>query len=438
MDLQNNNELEQELILLVDDDAINLRLFAEYLLPYYRIKVVTSGEKALQIANEDLKPDLILLDVMMPGVDGFSVLKSLKANPKTSEIPVIFLTALNAIEQEGKGLALGAADYISKPCNLPILLARVRTQLELKKSREILKNKNEYLEAELQRRQQETQQMHLQLMQSEKMAAIGQLAAGVAHEINNPIGYVSSNLSTLSVYLQRFFEILDAYETIINQTSLPTEVSDPLSELKEQKDFLYIREEIPQILDETREGLNRVKYIVKDLKSFSHADENHWEWVDLIGGLDSTINIVWNELKYHCLIHKEYKEIPMVYGLASQLNQVFMNLLVNAAHAIKAKGNGDITIRVGNTEQEVWVEIADNGEGITPENLPKLFQPFFTTKPVGKGTGLGLSISQSIIEKHGGRINVASEHGTGTTFRVSLPIQLQRPEPSSNAQDGTT
>ncbi len=258
-----------------------------------------------------------------------------------------------------------------------------------------------------------------QLLQSEKMASIGQLAAGVAHEINNPIGYVYSNIGTLEKYLRDFFTILDAYEK--SEASLDEASREEIRKMKQNLDLAFLKQDVLALLSESREGINRVKKIVQDLKDFSHAGtEEEWQWADLHKGLESTLNIVWNELKYKAEVVKEFGDLPRVYCLPFQLNQVFMNLLVNAAHAIQTKGT--ITVRTGAEGERVWVEVEDTGSGIPPENLPRIFDPFYTTKPVGKGTGLGLSVSYSIIEKHHGRFEVKSEVGKGTVFRVWLPV----------------
>lgn len=408
-------------ILLVDDDFTNLSVFGQCLSSDYEVLVATSGQLALQLASGTPKPCLILLDVMMPGMDGYEVIARLKANPDTRDIPVIFVTALTSDMEEERGLQLGAVDYVYKPCHLPILLSRIRTQLELKKTHDWLKDQNAFLEAEVERRHQENQQVHLQLLQSEKLAAIGQLAAGIAHEINTPIGFVNSNLNSLDTYLSDIFVVLDAYDAQVASSPIAQDALQKLLELKQQKDIDYLRTDIPQLIAESREGLSRVRDIIQDLKDFSHTESNNWELSDLHKGIDSTLNIIGNELKYHCTIHKEYGNIPQIVCLPSQLNQVFMNLLINAAQAIEIRG--DIIIRTSCNDREVWVEIRDNGKGIAPEHLPRLFEPFFTTKPVGKGTGLGLSISQNIVRKHGGRIEVSSKIGLGTTFRVWLPVQ---------------
>jgi PAS domain S-box-containing protein len=269
---------------------------------------------------------------------------------------------------------------------------------------------------ELNRKLEEAQ---TQLLQSEKMASIGQLAAGVAHELNNPIGFVHSNLGTLQGYLQDVFAIVDAYEK--SAEVLPAADLAGIDTLKREKDLAYLRQDAFQLMDESRDGLARVRKIVQDLKDFSRVGDNDWRWADLHEGLDSTLNIVWNELKYKCRVHKEYGQLPQVYCLPSQLNQVFMNLLVNAGQAIEDKG--EITLRSGTEGDRVWIEIADTGKGIARENLTRIFEPFYTTKPVGKGTGLGLSLSYSIVKKHQGSIEVHSEVGRGSTFRVILPVQ---------------
>jgi two-component system NtrC family sensor kinase len=260
------------------------------------------------------------------------------------------------------------------------------------------------------------------LMQSEKLASIGQLAAGVAHEINNPIGYIFSNFGTLEKYLADLFEMLGAYEEA--ETALAgTPAAARLHALRERIELDYLKEDIPTLMAESKEGISRVRKIVQDLKDFSRVDaRQEWEWVDLHQGIDSTLNIVNNEIKYKADVVKQYGQLPDIECLPSELNQVFMNLLVNAAHAITAE-RGTITIRTGCAGNEVWAEVSDDGCGIARENLTRIFDPFFTTKPVGKGTGLGLSLSYGIVKKHDGRIEVRSEPRGGTTFRVTLPLR---------------
>ena len=261
------------------------------------------------------------------------------------------------------------------------------------------------------------EEAHNQLLQSEKMASIGQLAAGVAHEINNPVGFVNSNLGTLQVYSDNILKLLQVYEQ--QEASLPDEGRQEIARLKKEIDVAYLRDDMGSLLAESLDGLQRVKRIVRDLKDFAHVDESERLWSNLETGLESTLNVVWNELKYKATVVKEYGNIPQIECFPSQLNQVFMNLLVNAGQAIEQQGR--ITLRTGYDEENVWLEVEDTGKGIKPEHLVRIFEPFFTTKPVGQGTGLGLSLSYGIVHKHGGRIEVQSELGKGTVFKVVLP-----------------
>ena len=261
-----------------------------------------------------------------------------------------------------------------------------------------------------------------QLLQSERLASIGQLAAGVAHEINNPIGYVFSNFGTLEVYLQRLFEMLDAYEQA--ESALANrDIATGLAALRGQVELDYLKQDIPMLMGESREGLSRVRKIVQDLKDFSRVDTHQeWVWASLHQGIDSTLNIVANEIKYRADVRREYGTLPDIECLPSELNQVFLNLLVNAAHAFGPE-RGLIVVRGGDAGDEVWVEVEDNGSGIAPEHLARVFDPFFTPTPVGRGTGLGLSLAYGIVQKHHGRIDVRSEPGRGSCFRVTLPVR---------------
>ncbi len=279
-----------------------------------------------------------------------------------------------------------------------------------------------------------------QLMQSEKLASIGQLAAGVAHEINNPVGYVFSNFGTLTKYLEDLFRILAAFEEA-EPLLAGTPAAARLAALKSEIELDYLKSDVPQLMAESREGISRVRKIVQDLKDFSHVDaRQEWEWVDLHRGIDSTLNIVNNEIKYRADVVKSYGTLPEVQCLSSELNQVFMNLLVNAAQAVDSTngGRGTIHIRSGTdgegADQSVWVEVEDDGCGIPKEDLSRIFDPFFTTKPVGKGTGLGLSLSYGIVHKHGGQLTVDSERGRGTRFRLTIPVR----QPLKGAPGPTT
>lgn len=257
------------------------------------------------------------------------------------------------------------------------------------------------------------EQTSAQLLQSEKLAAIGQLAAGVAHEINNPIGYVFSNLKSLEGYAKDLLRIIDAIDTAQNL--------DEIKSLKRALEYDYIRNDVDAVISESSEGIDRVRKIINALKDFSHIDEEEFKSSDLHRGIETTLNVVNNELKYKAEVIREFGDLPDVECIPSQINQVVMNLLVNAAHAIEKFGK--IIIRTGVEGQRVWIEVEDNGPGIQPEIIKRIFEPFFTTKPVGKGTGLGLSLSYNIIKKHNGTLDVQSEIGVGSKFKIALPIQ---------------
>jgi signal transduction histidine kinase len=283
------------------------------------------------------------------------------------------------------------------------------------------------MEDALQKKGEEQQQLihqlqeaQAQLLQSEKMASIGQLAAGIAHEINNPIGFVNSNMGALKGYVDTLCELTDSFDQSVQRSSGQEELKAEIAQLRKRADYDFLKDDVADLVKESLDGLKRVKDIVQSLKDFAHIGETDWQFADLHAGIDSTLTIAANEFKYKATLTKEYGTMPQVKCLASQLNQVFMNLIVNAAHAIKDKGV--ITLRTGSENDWVWVEIGDNGCGMPPEIMNRIFEPFFTTKPVGKGTGLGLSMSYNIVAKHGGRIEVASELGTGTRFTVRLPV----------------
>ncbi len=276
--------------------------------------------------------------------------------------------------------------------------------------------------------------MQLQLLQTEKMASIGQLAAGVAHEINNPIGFVRSNLGTLARYVSGLMAVDAAYQAIEAELGEPhSSAFAPVHALKQTHDHEFAVAELPELIAESQDGIERVRKIVQDLKNFSRAGDTDWQWADLAQGLESTINMVWNQIKYKAELRREYQPLPQVYCVASQINQVVMNLLVNAAQAIEQRGT--ITVRTGADEHQAWIEVEDTGCGMTPGQMKRIFEPFFTTKPPGQGTGLGLSIAWSVMERHHGHIDIHSEPGVGSRFRVRLPIDSRQPDAATAPTD---
>lgn len=263
------------------------------------------------------------------------------------------------------------------------------------------------------------QEAHDQLIQSEKMASVGQLAAGVAHEINNPIGFVNANMGTLGEYIDTLFTVIQQYEELFSHVPASPVLLSKLHQIQSDTELHFVKDDVQSLLSESLDGLRRVKDIVQSLKDFSRVGETVWLEADIHQGIDSTLNIVKNELKNKATIIKKYAAIPALKCNISQLNQVFMNMLVNAGHAIKEKGT--ITIETGEEMGMVQIKISDTGMGISPEHIGKIFEPFFTTKPIGSGTGLGLSLSYGIVKKHQGKIEVSSEVGKGTCFTISIP-----------------
>lgn len=263
-----------------------------------------------------------------------------------------------------------------------------------------------------------------QVLQQEKMASIGQLAAGIAHEINNPTGFIMSNLNTLLKYSARIKDFVssqtEALNLISKDISSNKEILEKLKEKRKTSKFDHIIEDIGSLVTESIDGAERIKRIVQDLKNFSRIDEAEYKLADINAGIESTINILWNELKYKAVIKKEYGDIPRTKCNLGQLNQVFMNILINAVQAMDKQG--EITVKTWNEADSIYISISDTGSGIPEDKINRIFEPFFTTKPVGEGTGLGLSITYDIVRKHNGDIRVKSELGVGTTFIINIPV----------------
>jgi len=554
-------------ILIVDDDKQTLVVLTEVLSHFgYATATAENGVEALEKIRAT-KPDLILLDIFMPGINGIDVCKSTRKDPETRYIPIIVMTGFADGNTKMQCLEAGANDFLAKPIDYAELNARIRNLLQLREFEDI-KIKNEMLtdtirivenvkrewemtldcindavilidakqnivrcnkvltlltgkpynslqnrqwmdvlkgngfifvekdpgklelshssgawfnynsytvpvedvvgpyaavitlhditrskiaedsikqkNAELENAYAELKSAQSQLLQREKMASIGQLAAGVAHEINNPMGYIISNLGTLDKYVSKLREFIKAQSEAISALTKDTGTRPKVGELKaptvgskrEHGDTVgrietlrkslkidYITEDIVALVKESLDGADRVKKIVQNLKSFSHVDETAHKMTDINAGIESTINIVWNELKYKVALKKEYGDIPMIKCNPGQLNQVFMNMLLNAADAIESQG--EIGIRTWDDKDNIYVSISDTGSGIPADRIERIFEPFYTTKEVGKGTGLGLSIAYDIVKKHDGDIKVESAEGKGTTFTIMIPIAIR-------------
>ncbi len=341
-------------------------------------------------------------------------------NKKGEKVPIE--TSMSVTDFEGKKALVCYAKDISE---------KLKADEQLKSYSQNLEKMVEERAAELKMALLDLQNTQSQLLQSEKMASIGQLAAGVAHEINNPVGFVRSNLGTINEYLGDLMTLMDQYQrleaTLGKEKGMPEkgaiqEALENIQKVKGEIGLDYILDDYKNVVDESLEGMARVGKIVSDLKDFAHMDKaNELDLTDLNKGLVSTLNIVWNELKYKAEVIKDLGDIPLVKCYPQRINQVFMNILINAAQAIEEKG--EIHIRTKGDNDHVEIRIRDNGSGIKKEILTKIFDPFFTTKEVGKGTGLGLNVAYNIIQRHKGSIDVESEVGKGTTFILRLQIE---------------
>lgn len=323
-----------------------------------------------------------------------------------------FMLSANPHEEDGKIKGLF--------CVLTDITDQAMAEEQMLALNDSLEGMVEERTAELKKINDELKSTQSQMLQNEKMASIGQLAAGVAHEINNPMGYIFSNLGTLRRYINKINSFIDTVsETVM--PSLDEQLKEQVKKERRQHKIDYLIEDSDELINESLEGAERVREIVRNLKSFSRVDNAEEQLSDINECLDSTIAIVWNELKYKVTLDKEYGDLPLISCHPQQLNQVFMNLLVNASQAIREKGC--IKVKTRADANHIYVEVIDDGSGIPEDNLPRIFEPFFTTKEVGKGTGLGMSISFDIVRAHGGSITVDSELDVGTTFTVALPIK---------------
>ncbi|MGD1860385.1 MAG: sensor histidine kinase [Leptolyngbyaceae cyanobacterium] len=419
-----NQKNTSGLILVVDDNSTNLSMLSEVLDEaglHYRVAM--DGKSALALVERN-RPDLILLDVQMPGIDGFETCRRLKENPDFQSIPVIFTTALTDTDSKAKAFSLGAIDYIPKPFDQAEVLSRVKVHLELNRLRQSLEDQVRDRTAALQKAQ-------VQLVQQEKLSGLGEMVAGIAHEINNPINFIASNIDPLKDCVESLTEALSLYQKACPDPT--TELQNALADL----DLDFALEDIGKILNSFVTGTDRIKSISNSLRTFSRADSESPALADLHQGLDSTLVILQHRLKGKgdrptIEVLKSYGQLPSVRCYPGQMNQVFMNILANAIDAIEdAISQGklqDLTPQIHITTQKegkesIAVSIGDNGVGVPEAIQERLFESLFTTKPVGKGTGLGLAIAhQIVIEKHQGQLNVESQIGKGTTFKIVIPL----------------
>jgi signal transduction histidine kinase len=425
---------DPELILVVDDTPANLAVICEVLTEAgFEVGIATDGEMALSQVQY-ASPSLILLDVMMPKMDGFETCHRLKSSEVMQDIPVIFMTALSDLADKVKGFELGAVDYITKPFQEQEVLARVKTHLRLQNLNKSLEARTRELTVTL----EQLQHSQLKLVQSEKMSSLGQLVAGIAHEINNPVNFISGNLAHANEYTQHLLHQLCLYRQYY---------PNPLPEIQEQNeaiDLNFLLEDTPKLFSSMKMGAERICNIVAALRTFSHMDEAEYKSVNIHDGIDSTLMILQHRLKAksnrpEIAVIKHYGDLPLVECYAGQMNQVFMNLLSNAIDALEERDqqrtledmqNAPSLIQIYTQRlgaDAIAIRIVDNGQGIAETLRRRLFEPFFTTKPVGKGTGMGLSISyQIVIERHGGLLRCISSPGEGAEFMIELPLRQKK------------
>lgn len=392
--------LSKPLTVAVVDDEPSLRALLDAMLTQAGFEVIeyADGESAYQ-GFINRKPHLLLTDVWMPGQSGFDLCRKIRQNLNDTITPIIIMTGNDDLSSIEEAFDSGATDFFPKPINFPLLVQRIRYAL----------------------RNSEAWQMHQsQMLQSEKMASLGQLAAGVAHEINNPIGYVLSNVQVLGNYTQRLLHYIAQLEIIAQASSAPEDRQTDMTRADPSGQVKAIKADLPEMLSDIEEGVDRINDIVKSLKIYAHPDQDKLTPTDLTELMQSVRKMIVGDLKYRADVKTQVPESPVwVLANPSKLYQVLMNLLINAIQAIE-HDHGQVCLILRTQGDQASIDVTDNGKGMTEEVLSRIFDPFFTTKDIGDGTGLGLSVSKAIVEKHEGQLSVVSEEHKGTTFTLSL------------------
>lgn len=425
-------------ILIAEDDAASRRLL-ETLLNNWQYEVIScvDGNEAWQELKRDDAPSLVILDWMMPGMDGIEVCRRVRAERESHLTYIIMLTAVDTRDDVIEALRMGADDFLYKPFDRGELRVRLQVgkrilglQDNLVQQERAARSRAEILVAErtieLSEANQKLKEQQAQLVHAEKMGAIGQLAAGIAHEINNPVSFITNNVSSLKEYVEIFSELIGHYEMLQKQVEGAAEqkqIAESLAVIRQlinRENIPFLLSDTTQLIADTQEGVVRVRDIVQGLKNFAHPNSDEPQEADINEGIESAVRIAWNEIKYKAELDKSLGELPPLTCHLGELNQVFLNLLINAAQAIE--DNGRIGVDSQFRDGEIVVCISDTGSGIPQEKISRIFEPFYTTKEVGQGTGLGLAISYGIIEKHGGRIEVDSKEGEYTHFTIYLPV----------------
>lgn len=416
-------------ILIVDDTAENIRFLSALLLQRgYQVRKAINGKMAL-VAARTMTPDLILLDINMPDLDGYEVCQQLKTDEKTSKVPIIFLSALDEVTDKVKAFQVGGIDFITKPFQFEDVLVRIQTQLKIQALQAQLQAKNE----QVQQAFEHLKQMQAELIRKEKMLGLGQLVAGVCHELNNPMSFIVGNLNPAYAHMETLLAVIDGY-----QQTYP-EATPAIAAMLQDADLDFVSADLKSIIKSMRSGANRVCSIVAALRSFSRLGEAEVKAVDLHEGLESTVLLLGHRLVEKSSmpainVMRDYAKLPLIRCYAGELNQVFLNLLNNAIDALELQSKQSPTLNQSPTillstelteQQNITIRIQDNGIGIPETVGTRLFEPFFTTKPIGQGVGLGLAVSyQIVVEKHNGHLSYRSTLGQETEFIMRMPIAL--------------
>jgi signal transduction histidine kinase len=414
-------------ILIVDDTAENIRFLSALLLQQgYHVRKALSGKMAL-MAAQATAPDLILLDVNMPDMNGYEVCKQLKADTKTSSVPVVFLSALDEVTDKVKAFQAGGVDFITKPFQFEEVLVRLQTHLKIQDLQTQLHAKNDQLQDAF----DHLKQMQAQLVRKEKMLGLGQLVAGVCHELNNPMSFIVGNLNPANAYVEMLLKVVSSY-----QHAYP-EPTPAIAAMLQDADLDFVAADLKSIMQSMRVGGDRIGTIISALRNFSRLGEAELKAIDIHEGLESTVLLLGHRLVNKpdlpaIAVMRDYAQLPLVTCYVGELNQVFLNLLNNAIDALEVQAAQPSTLNSSPTlllsteltdEQTITIRVKDNGIGI-PETIGmRLFEPFFTTKPVGQGMGLGLAVSyQIIVERHNGHLSYRSTPDQGTEFIIQIPI----------------
>ncbi len=403
-------------ILVADDSAVMQRLLLRSLEKWsYEVTVTRDGAEAWELFQRDDYP-LVLTDWMMPRVDGLELTRRIRTLQRSGYVYIILLTAKSEKEDLVAAMDAGADDFLSKPFDQEELRVRVREGERIILLEQALQEQN--------RRLRDTQAA---LVQSEKMASLGQLAAGMAHEINNPVAYVANNLAVLRRDVSSVMEILELYRQRPEALAqVDPELAARAAASERDADLEWIQENLSRLFQTSLDGLGRVREIVNNLRDFARLDEAERDAIDLNAALKSTVQILRHEIaNQQIVVELQLAPTLQVVCRPQKINQVLYNVLLNAIQA--SNSHDRIWLRTRHEGNDVVVEVEDEGAGIDPQHLPRIFEPFFTTRPVGRGAGLGLAISYGIVRDHGGSINVESRPGAGSRFQIRLPAQPPPP-----------